>query len=110
MHRRIELGDVFVKIMMFCIFAALISVFIASLSFTINNENNRITEGIIVDSQYYSGGTYYNSDKNGGHMRSDPPSYWFKISGEKDGKTVEYWLEVTQEEYSLYSVGDYFRR
>lgn len=76
----------------------------------ISNANNKINAGVITDKQYYAGGTYYSSDKNGGHMRSDPPQYWFTIRGEKDGETVEYSFEVTETEYNQYKIGDWFER
>lgn len=39
-----------------------------------------------------------------------PPQYQFCIEGEKDGKTVRYWFDVTPAEYDKYNIGDtYFK-
>ena len=76
----------------------------------IENESNRIDSGVIVDKDMDAGGTYYSSDKNGGHMRSHPPSYNFTIRGEKDGEVVEYTFEVSAEEYDAYKIGEVYHR
>lgn len=74
------------------------------------NETNRIDNGVIVNKWMDAGGTYYNSDKNGGRFRSYPATYYFTIQGEKDGETVDYTFEVTAEEYEAYKIGDEYRR
>ena len=88
----------------------IVSMFATMIGMAITNENNRIDSGIIVDKYMDTGGTYYSSDKNGGHMRSYPPSYSFTIRGEKDGEVVEYTFEVTAEEYGAYKIGEVYYR
>lgn len=70
------------------------------------NEGNRITEGIVVDREYSSGGSYYHSNENGGYYTHTELSYRFCIEGEKNGERVQYWFEVTQGEYEKYQIGD----
>lgn len=74
------------------------------------NEANRINSGIITDKQMDAGGAYYTIDKSGGRMHSYPPSYSFTITGEKDGKVVEYTFEVSKTEYNSYKIGDFYER
>ena len=81
-----------------------------ALGDAIKNEANRIDGGVIVDKDMDAGGTYYSSDKNGGYMRSYPPSYSFTIRGEKDGEIVEYTFEVAADEYAAYKIGDQYHR
>lgn len=97
-------------IAMIALTAFVIVIFTAILGGTIENESNRIDSGVIVDKYMDAGGTYYSSDKNGGHMRSYPPSYSFTIRGEKDGEVVEYTFEVSAEEYGAYKIGEVYHR
>lgn len=76
----------------------------------VQNEMNEIDSGIIVDKDYTTGYTSYSSDKNGGHAYSTPAKFKFTIEGEKDGETVQYTFEVTEEEYQRYKIGDYYER
>lgn len=96
-----------VTIVLFAVVAVTITAFI---DFEIENANNRIDSGIIVDKQMDAGGMYYSSDKNGGRMHSYPPSYRFTIRGEKDGEVVEYTFEVSAEEYDAYKIGEVYDR
>ena len=97
-------------IAMIALTAFVIVMVTAILGGTIENESNRIDSGVIVDKYMDAGGTYYSSDKNGGHMRSYPPSYSFTIRGEKDGTVVEYTFEVSAEEYDAYKIGEVYHR
>lgn len=97
-------------IAMIALTAFVIVMVTAILGGTIENESNRIDSGVIVDKYMDAGGTYYSSDKNGGHMRSYPPSYSFTIRGEKDGEVVEYTFEVSAEEYGAYKIGEVYHR
>ena len=90
--------------------AIVIATIAVALGDSIENEANRIDGGVIVDKDMDAGGTYYSSDKNGGHLYSYPPSYSFTIRGEKDGEVVEYTFEVTAEEYAAYKIGDQYHR
>lgn len=90
--------------------AFVIVMFTAILGGTIENESNRIDSGVIVDKHMDAGGTYYSSDKYGGHMHRYPPSYSFTIRGEKDGEVVEYTFEVSAEEYGTYKIGEVYHR
>ena len=97
-------------IAMIALTAFVIVMVTAILGGTIENESNRIDSGVIVDKYMDAGGTYYSSDKNGGHMRSYPPSYSFTSRGEKDGEVVEYTFEVSAEEYGAYKIGEVYHR
>lgn len=79
------------------------------------NEGNRITSGIVVDKQFNPSYSYADVSRSGQgnsryyfDQRSD--RYSICIEGAKDGRTVRYWLSVTEEEYILYHVGDYYSR
>lgn len=74
----------------------------------IQNEGNRIAAGEVIDKEVEAGYTSYHGDENSGRLYSHPTKYYLKIQGEKNGETVTYWREVTEEEYSRYSVGDWY--
>ena len=100
----------FVNIFVAIIFIVVIGSFAVAIVGEVLNESNRISNGIIVDKWMHEGGTRYSSNKNGGHMYSDPPSYHFTIKGEKDGKSVEYSFSVSESDYNAYKIGDEYRR
>lgn len=89
---------------------AVVAVFAVLIIGDIQNENNRIDAGVIVDRKFESGYSYAHADKNSGNFRSTPDTYYFVIEGEKDGETVQYRFEVTAEEYEKYRIGDYYER
>ena len=90
--------------------AIVIATITVALADAIENKSNRIDSGVIVDKYMDAGGTYYSSNKSGGHMHSYPPSYSFTIRGEKDGEVVEYTFEVSAEEYDTYKIGEVYHR
>ncbi len=77
---------------------------------SIQNASNEIDCGVIVDTDYDSGYTYFSSSKNGGHLHSYPDTYTFTIEGEKDGEMVRYTFEVSEQEYNRYKIGDWYER
>ena len=95
-----------------CVLLIAVFVFLigAVISGSILNASNGIECGVIVDTNYGSGFTYFSSSKSGGHMHSYPDKYTFTIEGEKDGKTVRYTFEVTEQEYNRYKIGDWYER
>lgn len=60
----------------------------------ISNENNKISEGIVVDRHYTAG---YHSSR-----------CTLTIRGTKNGEEVEYTFEVPESEYVLYNIGDHY--
>ncbi len=72
----------------------------------ISNENNEISEGIVVDRDYTAGYTTIGTNNS-------PPVYHpsrctLTISGTKNGEEVEYTFEVPESEYVLYNIGDHY--
>lgn len=65
------------------------------------NEIHAIGEGRIVDK-------YIGSVMN--QKVFCPKTYYFTIEGEKRGKTVRYTFEVTEGEYEIYRIGDWYER
>ena len=72
----------------------------------IGNERNRISEGTVVDRHYTTG--YTTGGSNNTPPRYVPPHCTLTISGEKNGKYVEYTFEVPEVEYAQYHVGDHY--
>jgi len=78
------------------------------------NESSRIAEGVVIDKEYNSAYTTYN------HIQSDDitiriPQYHsetfsIRLEGTKDGETVTYWKNVTEQEYADYDIGDWYPR
>ena len=93
------------------LFIAVVVFLIGAVIFgSILNASNIIECGVIVDKTYDSGYTYFSSNKSDGHMHSYPDRYTFTIEGEKDGETVRYTFEVTEQEYNRYKIGDWYER
>lgn len=97
------------------IIIVVVGIIAAAIGFEIANERNRISSGMIVDKEYDPGYDHSSArtDSDGiAHYEryNRPPQYRFCIEGEKDGKTVRYWFDVTPSEYDKYNIGDtYFK-
>ena len=102
--------QIIASVLIVAVIASLVGCFVWIIYDIIENANNAITSGIIVDKYMDSGGTHYHSSKDSGRLYSYPPSYYFTIRGAKDDKMVDYMFEVTAEEYSLYKIGDKYER
>lgn len=76
----------------------------------IQNESNRITEGVIVDKQFVPEDSYYSGTKDNVTYHHYPERHLFLLRGEKNGKTVEYWCEVGPEDYDRYRTGDHYKK
>lgn len=85
-----------------------------SIKASVENENNRISEGTVIDKGYsnaYTTVVYTEvGDTKIPHNVYHPESYQLEIQGEKDEKIVTYWFECTAEEYQQYKIGDYYRK
>ena len=77
---------------------------------SIENELCRISEGVVIDKQLSEGYTQGNVSKDGDNYVSKPTTYYFQLRGEKNEKTVTYWLNVTEDEYDKYKVGDHYKK
>lgn len=66
----------------------------------------------MTDKSYRAAYTYNTYTEVNGiiipHTHYVPERYSIEIQGEKNGKLVEYWFEVTATEYEEYTVGDYY--
>ena len=82
--------------------------------FAIQNENNRITEGIIIDKDYHSAYITTNFHEMDDVMIPETVSheatYFLLLRGEKNEVEVEYWFECTEYDYYHYKVGDYYKK
>lgn len=86
-----------------------------SIYFVVANENNKISEGVIVDKTYSDTQaivTYHNGPNNSmiPSTRIRPETFEFTIKGVKGGEEVEYSFKVTEEEYNSFKIGDYYVR
>lgn len=70
----------------------------------IANELNKISEGTVVDKSYSAP---YTSTSDG-VSKYHAASCKLTISGEKNGKYVEYTFEVPEAEYVMYNIGDHY--
>lgn len=90
----------------------LVIVGIATLVFVIwmsvENADNKITEGVVVDKDYIRAYTTYIKSGKTSIPVFHPESFKLCISGEKDGEIVEYWFTCPEHEYEAYNVGDYY--
>ena len=68
------------------------------------NELNKISEGTVVDKSYSSPYT----STNDGVTKYHAASCKLTISGEKNGRYVEYTFEVPEAEYVMYNIGDHY--
>ena len=92
--------EIIVIITIIAILAALIYVVIVGCL----NEQNRITEGVIVDKSCTAEKVITIP-----YTRREPAHYHFQLEGEKDEIKVRYWLEVSEHDYNEYKIGDYYK-
>ena len=85
---------------------AIVGVLIAIVWCCISNEKNRISEGTVVDRHYRAG--YFTVRTEVSPSTYVPPCYELTISGEKNGKYVEYTFEVPESEYVQYHIGYHY--
>lgn len=105
-----SLEDVIIALILI-VSAALIVVAIIS---AVINASNEITEGVLIDKHYTASHvTYTNVNTGKSHVMipvTHPERYSFTIQGKKNGETVKYTFSVTEDEYSQYKIGDYYKR
>lgn len=104
--RKFNLASVFGII----IFSLVIGLIVYAVTFLVHNENNRIWEGVVVDKNFSPAYSSVSGGRNNISAYSSGDSYQMCISGEKNGKTVQYWFECTAQEYNTYKVGDYYKK
>lgn len=77
------------------------------------NEQNRITEGIIVDKSYIAERVITDYRVIGETQipftHREPAHYYFQLEGEKDEEKVRYWVEVSEYDYNEYKIGNYYK-
>lgn len=105
-----HITEIIIAIVMIIVTGVTALVIIASVA----NENNRISEGIVIDKNYRNAYTTVEYTKVGDTTIPQnvyhPESYKLEIQGEKNEEIVEYWFECTAEEYQQYKIGDYYRK
>lgn len=104
------MNDIFLKIISLITVTVTVIVFVAIIAMGISNESQKIDEGVIIDKQYHPGYIHSSHSSNQTVVQSVPPRYVFTIEGEKNGEIVQYYFEVTPEEYNKYQLGDWYER
>lgn len=103
-----------VKIIIAIVMMIVTGVIAIAIIALVENENNRISEGVVIDKHYSNAYTTVEYIKVGDTTIPQnvyhPESYKLEIQGEKDGEIVTYWFECTAEEYQQYKIGDYCRK
>ena len=101
-------------VVIIAIVITILFVVIAGIAASIENEKNKITEGIIIDKSFSAAYTTYTSTRIGEttvmQPHYHPARYSFQLQGEKNEKTVTYWLEVSKEDYNEYRIGNYYKQ
>lgn len=108
LNRDIDLTEILVKaVFVFCFLAIF-----TGIAWGIFNETNRISEGVVIDKSYSPAYTTTSTVHRGERTFAVPEyhaaSYSIKLQGEKDGETVTYWRNITEQEYHEVDVGDYY--
>ena len=84
-----------------CLIACVVS-FIVCIAAACENENNKIYRGNVTSKDHRSGYWIHTE-----HMTQYVPErYELTISGEKNGKEVEYYFECSEETFNSYEIGD----
>lgn len=100
-------------IVIITIIAILATIIVVGMIPGILNEKNRITEGIIVDKSYTAESVTTDYRNVGDTLipftHREPAHYHFQLEGEKDEIKVKYWLEVSENDYNAYRIGDYYK-
>lgn len=100
-----RLSDLDVE-MMICniLMVILFALLILCIASWIINEHNKIDSGIVVDKHHTRAHT---TPTRFGMIRHSE-SYELTIKGEKNGKTVEYTFDCSEDEYDSYDIGDHY--
>lgn len=102
----------FVEMFVKAIFALCVLAILCGIGWGIFNESNRITAGVVVDKSYSPAYTTTNRIHSGDRTVAVPEyhaaQYCIKLQGEKDGKTVTYWRNVTESEYHDLDIGEHY--
>lgn len=102
-----------VEIVVIIAIIAIIAAIIIPIIGSILNEQNRITEGVIIDKSY-TAEKVITKYKTAGDIKipytsKESAHCYFQLEGEKDEVMVRYWLEVSEQDYNSYRIGDYYR-
>lgn len=92
-----------VEIVVIIAIIAIIAAIIIPIIGSILNEQNRITEGVIIDKSYTVEKVITK------YKTAESTHCYFQLEGEKDEVMVRYWLEVSEQDYNSYRIGDYYR-
>ena len=100
-----RLSDLDVE-MMICniLMVVVIALGILCIASWIINEHNKIDSGIVIDKHHTRAHT---TPTRFGMIRHSE-SYELTIKGEKNGKTVEYTFDCSEDEYDSYDIGDHY--
>lgn len=108
--KRISLLDLILGLIIFIIIAILI----ISIVGIFYNASNSIDEGTVIDKNYRAAYNTVNTIHTGKSTVlipvNHPESYTLTIQGEKDGRTVEYTFNITEQEFFQYKIGDYYKK
>lgn len=100
------------KIIVFGIIMLLIGMIGITIWACVDNANNEISEGVVIDKDYSAAHTLITYTYANGiripHTQYYPESFTLTIRGTKSGETVEYRFEVPESEYERYNIGDYY--
>lgn len=106
-------GITAVEVIVIITIIAILAAIICGVIVSCLNEQNRITEGVIVDKSYTAERITTNYKMVGNtqipYTNREPAHYHFQLEGEKDEEKVRYWLEVSEYDYNEYRIGDYYK-
>lgn len=97
-----DVGIMICYILIVVLIALLILCIVSWIYLYRTNEHNKIDSGIVIDKHH----TRAHTTPTRFGMILHPESYKLTIKGEKNGKTVEYTFDCSEDEYDSYDIGD----
>ena len=104
--------EIIMRIVIVFVVALMIALIGAGVYGAIQNEKNAIPAGTIVEKYHRPERIESTTNAKTGHtsITRHPAIYRFQLRGEKDGVMVDYWTDVSEEDYFKYRIGDWYVR
>lgn len=100
------------RIFMVFIVALMVALIGTNMYRSIQNEKNTTPAGTIVEKYHQLERIKNTINTKTGHtsIKQHPAIYRFQLRIQKDGRMVDYWMDVSEEDYFKYKIGDWYVR
>ena len=109
---KLDREEIIIRIFIVFVIALMIAFIGVSVYGAIQNEKNAIPAGTIIEKYHQPVRIESTINAKTGHtsVTQHPAIYRFQLRGEKDEVIVDYWTDVSEEDYFKYRIGDWYVR